>query len=332
MPIILITMREQNGGGVKRLKRFREIIQMKSILLLMTLIVGYSLSAQTISDTIKTDTTAFPRMGKFPVLSLGYTSYSPSSFEYGNTEADIAMSEFNGVLQYSIKLKDKKTYLLNRFHFNLFQITQDNILRTSIISSNYYSFTVGLGIIQVLKNRWKIIGTLNPTYASDGHNPLSMDDMILQASLLASKRKTPNFEYGFGLVSTTRFGNRLVTPVVSWTYSKNEWISTALLPVNATVAYQLKKVDLGIRYTAFGNVYNSKYSDNTDLELDKLGYSRLNIGPDILINIYKSFYLNINSGITIRNRLQSFTSGGKQELDLATQNKLFFNVSLKVLK
>ena len=301
-------------------------------LLVVSVIVSYSLSAQTLSDTIKTDATAYPRMRKFPVLSFDYTSYSRSGFEYGDTNAKISMNEFNGVLQYSIKLKDKKTYLLNRFHFNSISINQDDISRTGIINPDHYSFTVGVGLIQVLRNRWKIIGTLNPTYASDGHNSLSMDDILLQASLLASKRKTPNFEYGYGLVATTRFGSQLVIPVVSWTYSKNKWVSTALLPVNATVAYQIKKVDVGLRYTAFGNVYNSKNSDVTDLKLDKLGYSRLNLGPDVLINIYKSLYFNINSGITIRNRLQSFTDEGIQELNLAAGNKFFFNVSLKVLK
>ncbi len=308
-------------------------MQLKSIfLLIITVIVGHSLSAQTSSDTIKTDTMNFPRLSKFPVLSIDYTSYSSSGFEYDDTKEKIAMDEFNGVLQYSIKLKDKKTYLLNRFNFNLIRITQEDILRTSLISPDYYSFTVGVGLIRVLKNRWKIIGTLNPAYASDGHSSLSMDDIILQASLIASKRKNPNFEYGFGLVATTRFGSEIVTPVVSWIYSKNKWRSTAILPVNATVAYKLKKTELGLKYSAFGNVYNSKGAENLDLELDKLGYSRLNIGPDVLINFYKSLYLNINSGITFRNRLQAIDSNGNMELDLSAGSKFFFNVSLKILK
>ena len=87
-----------------------------------------------------------------------------------------------------------------------------------------------------------------------------------------------------------------------------------------------------MKLSAFGNVYNSTNTFASNLELDKLGYSRINIGPDIKLRIYKSLYANINAGITVRNRLFYIDSQGRLEMELSAYTKYFFNFGLSILK
>ena len=172
----------------------------------------------------------YKRLNKFSVLQMNYTFYNKSRLKHEQANGEVQMGEFNTVLQYAVKLVDKKTYLLNRLNFTRFDALTTDLSRPTSVGRTYYSFSFGLGIIQVLKNRWRIVGLLNPTYASDGKNSLSHEDMILQTSVMASKRVHQNLEFGFGLAYSTRFGRRLLVPIVSYVYVKGHWATYAVLP------------------------------------------------------------------------------------------------------
>ena len=83
--------------------------------------------------------------------------------------------------------------------------------------------------------------------------------------------------------------------------------------------------------SAYGNVYNTNIDMITSYELDKLGYSRINIGAEFQMKIYKSLYMNIKGGISVKNRFESINKDGNLEISLSGENKSFFCTGLHIL-
>jgi len=277
------------------------------------------------------DTVSYKRLSKFALASIDYTHYSSSEYVKDDEAGKIHMNEYKAKIQFALKLKEKKTYLLNKMYVTRFDA---NAAKGEFqnFNENYFSFSYSIGLIQIINNRWKIVGLVSPTLASDFNNGVSSHDFILQSSAIASKRAGANFEYGFGIGYSTRFGRALAVPLISYTYVQGNWCHKGVAPAYMTSYYTIKQFDIGIKLSAFGNVYNSTNEILSDQGLDKLGYSRINIGPDFNFCIYKSLYANINTGITVRNRLFSIDSRGKLEMELSAGTKSFFNVGLRILK
>lgn len=277
------------------------------------------------------DSINYKRLTKFVLASVNYTHYSATEYAKGNEVGKVSMNEYRTKIQFVLKLKEKKTYLLNTIDITQFDVYavkgafQD-------FNKNYYSFSYSIGLIQILKNRWKIVGVFSPTLASDFNDNISGDDFTFQSSVLAIKRASGNYEYGFGIAHSYRFGRALTIPLLSYTYRKDRWSHKGVIPVYVASYYKIRNLGIGMKMATFGNVYNSTNTIVSNLELDKLGYSRINIGPELIFRIYKSLYININSGITVRNRLYSINSYGEFEMELNAGKKIFFNLGLSILK
>ena len=297
------------------------------IMLLPLVMFNYSF-CQNNSDTI-----SYKRLTKFVLATVNYTAYSTSEYRKDDEVSQIRMEEYNAKFQFFLKLKKKKLYLINKFSSNRFEVYADKgggMFQN--FNPSYISFSYGVGLIQILKNRWKIVGVLSPTLASDFNNEISRHDFLIQYSILVSKRANVEFEYGFGVTHNTRFGRPLIIPLLSYTYLKGNWIHNGVFPAYMASYYSINQFDFGVKLSSFGNVYNSNNATVSNLELDKLGYSRINIGPDFKFHIYKSLYANISTGITLRNRLFSINSNGGLEMELPTHSKYFLNLGLNILK
>lgn len=306
------------------------------VFLVVNGLVGFSQkvdSIEVIEDSIQEqlDTVKFERLTKFPLFSLTYTNYSISEYEATNGRGSIQMEEFHGSLQFAIKIKEKKTYMLNRADFTQFQSIGTSSQSTSGFNENFYSFAYSIGMINILKNRWKVVTILTPTFASDFKNKVSTDDLVFQAYVNVSKRATRYFEYGFGMAFTTRFGRELALPIVSATYRKDNWSLFAILPVHLSGFRHFENSKLGLTFSANGSFYNFQNDINPYLELDKVGYSRINLGPEYEVKLYKAAYLNLKAGVTLRNKLEPQDNQGKIELDLSTKDKMFFSAGLNIL-
>lgn len=277
------------------------------------------------------DTTKYKSLQKFELISFDYTSYSSSEYQSDDKVGVMSVEEYRTKLQFALKLKEKKTYMLHKIDMTRFDAySEEGSLNE--FSKHYYSFSYSLGLIKVLPKKWTLVGLVTPTLASDFDEKTSFDDFILQSSVMATKRASENMEYGFGVAYSTRFGRALVIPLLTYTYVKNNWHHEAVLPAYLASYYSFNKFDAGLKLSIFGNLYNSNNSAASDLELDKLGYSRINIGPAVRMCVYKSIYANINTGITVRNRLSSMNGQGELELEIAADPKYFINIGLSILK
>jgi len=304
---------------------------LRKILLITLLFVVQNTFAQ-VDSLSSSDSLSYERLAKFPLATVTYTSYSNSKINKDGIKRYVGMSEVNANLQFAIPLKNRRTILLNKFNFNQSDVLIDSDGEQSHVHNQYYSFAYSFGLIKILNKRWKIIGVLTPTLASDFDASIGKNDFILQSSILVSKRSSPYFEYGFGFAYNTRFGQEIAIPLISLTYKKGDWGVFAVLPAYISSYYHLNNSKIGLSLAAYGNVYNAEMNVPSSLDLDKLGYSRINFGPEYQVKMFNDVYLNLKAGITFRNRLEAINSDGDLELDLSAKTKYFFSVGIRILK
>lgn len=278
----------------------------------------------------QSDTTQYKRLTSFPILSINNFMYAKSDYETPTGNGNIKMTEYNTSLQLAFKLKENKLYLFNKIHYGHFNFSSE--FNGKNIDEHFNSLAISAGLIVVLKNRWKLFGIVTPTLASDFEKPVSSDDLLTQASVIATKRTNPFCEYGFGLALTTRFGRELLIPLATLTYKKNNWTTLMILPAYLSQYYEINDTKIGIKMATFGNLYNLSNPPSMKVEMDKLGYSRITIGPDFSTKLLGSFYLNFNAGLAVRNRLESINNNQQVEMELSTKEKFFFNVGISLQK
>jgi len=278
------------------------------------------------------DTNAYKPLSKFPLLNYSQTYYGKSDFVTDNdNKGDTELKEYRFGIQFAIPLVKKKRYLLNKFDFTALDLKSRFNNFTEQTSEDFYSYAYSIGVIEILKNRWKAIGILTPTLASDFRSKISHEDFILQASLLFSKRSSPYFEYGFGLAYSTRFGRQQAVPLVSMQYKKNDWELHAVLPAFISGFRTREKSKIGVTFSVFGNNYNFKENLSAPIDLDKIVYTRFTLGPEYEVKVYKAIYLNFYAGFSFQNKLESITINDQIGLDLSTKTKVFGRLSAKIL-
>ena len=304
---------------------------MKNTLIIIFIYTTLNCFSQEENNDNKKEITKFEQLSKFPLASVSYTSYSNSRLYSDNHVRETSMSEINADAQFVIKIKEKMTYFINRIHFNQFNNSGKEVSSKEYFHNKFYSIAYSAGIIRIINNKWKVIGILTPTIASSFEKRISTNDLILQSSIIASKRVNRYFEYGFGLSYSTRFGQGITIPLVSAKYKKNNFSFTAILPAYISASYHFKKHKIGLSMSTYGNLYNTNIDMITSYELDKLGYSRINIGTEFQMKIYKSLHLNIKGGISVRNKFESINKDGNLEISLSGENKSFFCTGLHIL-
>ena len=275
------------------------------------------------------------RLSKFSVLTINYFNYGDSDINTKVGKGKIKMDEWSAEFQFAAPIIEKKLYLFNNLRYTNF--TYDAVFDSADLNTtkNFHAIAYTAGFIKVLPKRWKLIFNFTPTIASDFKESLSSDDILIQASTLVTKRSSPYFEYGFGLAYTNSLGNPTAVPVINMTYKKNKWKTLIALPAYLSQYYMFNEnTQLGLKFAIYGNLYNSEAlnSFSSSYELNRVSYSRINIGPDFQTKLFKDFYLHIGTGIALRNILEFQDNDLNTELDFNVDNKFYFNVGIKLLK
>jgi len=176
------------------------------------------------------------------------------------------------------------------------------------------------------------ITTIKPTLSSDFKNSLVSEDFLLQGSILFSKRKNKYFKYGFGLTYNTKFGNKIVLPILQFARKKNNWETDLLLPAHLNQFYHFNKSKIGLSFEVKGNSYNYDYPSSLGYNLDKLSYTKINIGLKYELRFMENLVVNIAVGYSVLNDLKFINTDGKIELDLSPANDFFINIGAKLQK
>lgn len=276
----------------------------------------------------------YERLEKFPVFSMDYFHHANSDFEIDSSEGEIKMNEFIATFQFASSLKQGETFLLNKIQYTFFNYEADFVANKLNSEKNFHAIEYTLGIVHKLQNDWKVLASITPMLSSDFEESLSSDDFLIQALGMGIKRTSPNFEYGFGLTYTTKFGDPLFLPVIKMTYKKRNWTTLVFLPSYMSQFYKLNEnTKVGLKAVVYGNAFNATFDENMyNSDVNRVVYSRITVGPEFQTKLYKNLYLNASSGVSLRNILEVQDTDLNTIGDYDIDNKFFMNVGLKILK
>lgn len=279
----------------------------------------------------KSEKVKYERLTKYPLFSSSYSHYPESNLANGQINVDV----LENVVNMAFPIKPKKTYVSVRFVHSFFRLKTKFDNESYRINETYQSFEFGGGLIKILPKHWRLVATFNPSIASDFKSEIHKDDWIFRSNLLATKRINHHSSFTIGMLFTSRFGNPLILPMLGYTHKKKDWTTRILLPAFAYVRKQIwKNVQFGVKMTIESNVYNADFrnhSFNNEL-INRLAYTRILIGPELLIPVYKSVYINFTGGIALRNIFETQDYNLNNGLSFDARSRAFFNFGIKILK
>ena len=132
-------------------------------------------------------------------------------------------------------------------------------------------------------------------------------------------------------MNSTRWGSPLVLPVVNMHYKNNKHNVNALLPINFKYSYSLlptEKLKLGVKYARNGADFNVLVSDM--IKIDKLNYSRANIGLVLNYKLTKILRIEAYGGIST-GRIYKLVDFNKNVYDFDSKASPFFNLGIALV-
>ncbi len=295
-------------------------------LILFLLMITFTLSAQQNKDTI-----SYPRLSKFTIASIDNYRHSYSALNKSYLNTDVKMDEYRASVQIALPI-NSKIYFYHGWDYLKINSTTKDVIGDRYYNNCYESITCNIGFIQEFKNHWSLLFIVSPAIASDFKNKISNEDLMLGISAISYKRYNPYFEYGVGFSFNTRFKYEMYLPLLSLKYKKDKKEMSALLPLQLSAYYCLDKVKLGFEGRLFENYFNADDDLASSYSMDAFGFSKVNLGPKMYLQLYRSIYLNIAGGITVFNELGTLNKSGKKVEIVPTDHKFFFNFGLKILK
>ena len=278
------------------------------------------------------DTISYPHLSRFTVASVNKYYYSNTDLKSSYLNSRVKMEELRASAQIAFPLKKGGSYFYSGIDYIYINSITDNNIPESHYNNIYKALTFNVGIITALKNQWSMLAILSPAVASDFKEPLGNEDVMLGVSTIIIKRYNMYFEYGVGFSFNTRFKYEMYLPLLTLQYKKGRYELSALLPLQLSAYYCFKRSKLGFEGRLFENYYNADDQLAKNINMDKFGFSKVNLGPKIQVQLFQALYFNMAGGITVFNELTSLNRIGEKEEITATPNKLFFNVGLSLQK
>lgn len=306
---------------------FSIIIKMKISTSILTVVICL-FTTISFSQKKNVDSLSYPRLTKFPLAETSYTYFPNTTFIKENKQVQIDVKEWKNSLFIPLTFKNKKTTLLNKVEYNFLNF------KSVVLSENFHTLKYRFILLQKLNPKWTVAIGSSPTLATDFNTSTNVKDFYYEINTLALKRVNNNLNIGFGLTYSTIFGDGILVPVVTLTYKKDKWLTNLYLPKSIKQTYQINtKSNISIGANLVMNLYHVSFDQELDhLNLERILYSRINIGPQYQFQIFKDLYLNISGGFTYGNSLERHDNQFNTINSYPVKNGSFIQVSLRVLK
>jgi len=266
----------------------------------------------------------------FKLAGIHYANYPKAAIKDISGNQETSFNEFGVFINFPKKLKNDKTALINGIGYGFVEATMYNFptLPTSEYQKKLQVFYYQLMLLHKWNEKWSLLVNLKPTIASDFEQKLSSDDLFIQGAVIATKTMNNKFKIGGGVVSSTRWGSPRVLPVVNMHYKYNKHNLNALLPLNLIYTYSLlpeEKLKLGVKYARNGANFNIYASDLA--EIDKINYSRANVGILANYQLTKILRLEAYGGVSTR-RIYRLVDFDKNMYDYDSNAAPFFSIGI----
>jgi hypothetical protein len=225
------------------------------------------------------------------LAGVEYLSYPKVQMKGDAQGNQASFQEFGAYVNYPVVSKNKKTIVVNGFQYGLVRATAYNNTLNTATSNDLQGIAYNIMVIRRWNEKWTFIGRLSPTLISDFSDKLSSSDVAFQASVLAVKKIKEGLSAGGGLIFTTRLGSPLLIPCLQLKYKQNRSAFDIMLPAFISYTYQVdakERLKVGLRVAINGANFNiGLYNFSKGTAMDRLNYSRTNLGPTISYQLAK---------------------------------------------
>ncbi|MEL6557560.1 MAG: DUF6268 family outer membrane beta-barrel protein [Bacteroidota bacterium] len=208
----------------------------------------------------------------------------------------IEVNEYNFFVNLPKQLKNEKTIVLNGLQYKLTTPFADNDLALGIDGQNLHLIGYRLTVLHQLKKDWSLIAMINPTLSSTFNVPLEGDDLLVNGTIQAVRKKSDRFHYGGGLLVTSRFGNPILLPTIQLKWKSEKSQFHVFLPRSITYDRYYKRFTAGIHAVVDGSLYNVNFELNAE-PVDKVAYTRVTAGPKFSYRLGKILQLEASGGV-----------------------------------
>ncbi|HSZ32561.1 MAG TPA: DUF6268 family outer membrane beta-barrel protein [Puia sp.] len=265
------------------------------------------------------------------LAGIEYFNYLKAPVSDGNSKYQASFQEFSAFAAYPVQSKNKKTTILNGFQYALVDASVLDNTTTVTNTRNFYVLAYNFIVIHKLNDNWKLEAQLTPTLSSDFKSSLSSNDFLMLGSFLAIRRLNDYANIGAGITYTTKLGKPLLLPVLQFNYHKDHHKLIILLPSLVDYEYGIDKKDkfnVGFRAGLNGAEFHVT-GNNIDnaIDVNKLGYSRLNLGPVVSYRISKIIKIEAMGGISVARKYQFLDVQGNK-YTINSKNVGVFNIGI----
>jgi hypothetical protein len=261
----------------------------------------------------------------FKLAGINYTYYPARQIKNAvNPDDKISYEEINFHIAIPFISKNKKNIFINKLADTHMEVTTELASgEPSFISGPFHTISYNLAWIHVINKKWMFLASAGTSVASDLRDKLSSDDFLFEGTALARHTFNEHWGLGVGVAYLSLFGKPLLLPVVEASYERNLFKASFVFPISGHIIFSTpnKKLKYGFETKVGGNNYNLEdgyYLAGTNTFIDKVRYSRINIGPMLEWNFWRSLHLGISTGIT-----------GRRVLELEDNNKNLYSYDAK---
>jgi hypothetical protein len=271
----------------------------------------------------------------FQLAGINFSHHAKTKVEGSATGAELESQVVGAFVRLPLKFKNQKTVLMNTLRYARVQQIAYNsqLFLDAKRTSNLHLIAYSPMLIQSLGGKWSILAGITPSIASDLKEKLSSDDFLVQASLLASAKLNEKWTLGGGAVYTTQLGDPRFLPALQLRYLHNKHFINVLLPSYMNYLYrvgQAEKLRLGIRLETNGgkfNVINSDYTQVFPNTIDKIIYSRVNMGAVVHFQATETILLEAFGGLGAARKFELRDEADKN-FKADAENGGFFNFGI----
>lgn len=272
---------------------------------------------------------------KFQLAGIGYARYAKTPIVDSPTGQEVEFQEYSFFAKLPLRFKNRKTILMTTLRYGLVQPTAHNspLFVGAHTRKNLHSITLSPTLVQTIGERWRLIGAVTPTLASDFGEKLSSDDLLFQGLLLASAKWNEKWTMGGGLIYTTQLGDPRFLPAIQLRYVKNRHFFNMLLPSHISYLCRVdrkEKLQIGLRLATNGGNYNVSNRDYTAVipnSINKILYSRVQMGALVDWQLTETILLEAFGGISAARKFK-LEGASQQVFKYNSGNGGFFNFSL----
>ena len=270
----------------------------------------------------------------FKLAGINYTYYPARQIKNSiNPNDKISYEEINFHVTIPFFSTNKKNIILNKLSDTHMEVTTYLASgESSFISGPFHTINYSLTWMHIINKKWLYLISAGPSLASDLKDDLSWNDVLFEGTGIVRHTFNDRWSSGLGIAYLSQLGRPLLLPVLQANYHKDLFTASVLLPLSVGFTFSTpnKKIKYGFEGKLSGNNYNlvdGYYLAGTTDFIDKIRYSRINIGPTLEWNFWRSLHIETSTGITTH-RLLELEDNNKQLYTYDAKPGPYFKIGL----